>query len=82
MRFVSGLLQTTGEQELHKISHVQTRRRRVETHVELDRPLVHVGPEGFQVSRVGNQPTPAEVVEQCVHEGSLLTRSRGFIPPP
>ena len=79
-RPVPRLLQATCEQELHQVAGVHALGGGIEAHIELHGPLVQMRRQRVRVCRVGNQPTPPEVLEECVHAGQHSPRRRRLSP--
>ena len=58
-----GPLQRPRHHQLDQVAEVQTRRRRVETHVERDRSGVEMVAQGGAIGGLGQQAAPFELVQ-------------------
>ena len=62
-RSVPRLLEPADRQDLEQVAHVEARRCRIESAVERDRTFGRCRRQPTEISRVGNEPTPGQVVE-------------------
>ena len=78
-RAVPGKLQVTHDDQLHEVSMMQRRCRRVIAAIEGDRSGIQVLTERFEVGVLREQPTPLQFIQDVCHENYPSLRIRRVV---